>query len=325
MITKEIDSVYAKLKAIPYVQSFLNDCYNRLFFEESERLSFQNADRFIYYLEHGEIYLKEAQKVPVHIQPVLLFYGLTQLIKACLLTRRPEYPENTKILSHGVSARKRKKQDYSFLHDEVKVQQHGLFPYFSKHLFHTESFPVDKFTMEMLLRRVPEMNVLFKDRQSGSSQIKIGHVHKDTFLIPTNVLNTLHITEQRFKRKMSIFVPEFESVAYDAEFMRVQLEQPLFPFLNDFLYLNLEDEHYYLMRNRHLFFPLHEIMVHYLILYNLSMICRYETEWWGDLLHTHGSEDYSYIHYFLEITQRKVSVMIGFYLYHQIEKNRAFD
>ncbi len=54
---------------------------------------------------------------------MLLFYGMSQLFKACLLTIDPNYPESTTVLAHGVTTRKRKKQGYQFLEDEVKVQK----------------------------------------------------------------------------------------------------------------------------------------------------------------------------------------------------------
>ena len=61
------------------------------------------------------------------IQPILLFYGFVHLIKACLLQQDPCYPENTSVFAHGVTTRKRKKQQYEFLKDEVKFQKNGLF------------------------------------------------------------------------------------------------------------------------------------------------------------------------------------------------------
>ncbi len=44
-------------------------------------------------------------------------------------------------------------------------------------------------------------------------------------------------------------------------------------------------------QNKHI----HEIVAHYLLLYNLSMICRYETEWWYDLLHSYSNDAYPFI------------------------------
>ncbi len=78
---------------------------------------------------------------------MLLFYGISQLFKACLLTIDPNYPESTTVLAHGVTTRKRKKQGYQFLEDEVKVQKNGLFTHVAEQLFHMKHLESEKFNM----------------------------------------------------------------------------------------------------------------------------------------------------------------------------------
>ena len=56
------------------------------------------------------------------------------------------------------------------------------------------------------------------------------------------------------------------------------------------------------------------MLAHYLLLYNLSMISRYETEWWYELLHTYSSKDYPFILRFLEVTAQKIPYLISCYL-----------
>ena len=48
-----------------------------------------------------------------------------------------------------------------------------------------------------------------------------------------------------------------------------------------------------------------DILIHYLLLYNLSMIARYETEWWFELMKTTPNTDYPFIKTFLSITEKK--------------------
>ena len=43
-----------------------------------------------------------------------------------------------------------------------------------------------------------------------------------------------------------------------------------------------------------------ELISHYLLLYNLSMIARYETEWWSELFKTIPNDDYPTIIQFLK-------------------------
>jgi len=57
-----------------------------------------------------------------------------------------------------------------------------------------------------------------------------------------------------------------------------------------------------------------ELLVHYLLLYNLSMISRYETDWWYDLLGSYSSEDYPFIYQFLNISAQKIPYYISAFL-----------
>lgn len=89
-------------------QRLLKKSYQHQNIELAEQKSYNNAYSFIYYIEHGLAYLQQASLTPTSIKPVLLFYGMVQLIKACLLTVDPAYPESTSVLAHGVSTRKEK-------------------------------------------------------------------------------------------------------------------------------------------------------------------------------------------------------------------------
>src|SRR5690625_7267275 len=97
---------------------------------------------------------------------------MVHLVKACLLTIRPGYPESTSLLAHGVTARKRKKKNYSYMEDEVKIQHNGLFPYMAAHLLSSKSIPFEKISMEALLSLIPEMLPLFQFQNKQT--IKIG-------------------------------------------------------------------------------------------------------------------------------------------------------
>ena len=48
-------------------------------------------------------------------------------------------------------------------------------------------------------------------------------------------------------------------------------------------------------------------MVYNILMYVLGMICRYDTELWGELLFTFTSKDKYIIEEFLQLSARKVS------------------
>ncbi|MGG6433042.1 YaaC family protein [Anoxybacillus sp. D401a] len=221
-----------------FVHQFLLERYKQEGREDAEKKSYNNCYPFMYYLQHGKKFYDTAREAPLAIKPVLLFYGNVQLLKACLLTIHPDYPESSSVLAHGVSTRKRKKQNYDFFKDEVKIQKHGLFTYFSEKMFHVKHVYGEKFSMEQLLRQIEELSPLFD------------------------------------------------------------------------LYFKQQNE-----QNKHI----HEIVAHYLLLYNLSMICRYETEWWYDLLHSYSNDAYPFIVQFLDVTEWKIPSYLYRYLLHSKE------
>ncbi|MEI4678809.1 YaaC family protein, partial [Bacillus cereus] len=182
------------------VQRYLARCYEKSSIQDAEKKSFENCYPFIYYLEHGKNYYELYKTAPFSIQPMLLFYGISQLFKACLLTIDPNYPESTTVLAHGVTTRKRKKQGYQFLEDEVKVQKNGLFTHVAEQLFHMKHLEAEKFNMLELMGNIPELQNLFRYSQKGSTLYKIDSTIKNELSFSVNLLDRLHMTKERFSR-----------------------------------------------------------------------------------------------------------------------------
>ncbi|WP_338752450.1 YaaC family protein [Bacillus sp. FJAT-52991] len=226
--------------SVPRAKSFLQTSYKTNDIKQAEQYAYDNCYRFIYCLEHGELFLKQAQQSPIAVQPVLAFYGLSHLLKACLITVDPCYPASVQVLAHGLSSRKKKKQNYYFFQDEVKVQRHGLFIHFSEKMFHITHIEGTKLNMKTLLKQIPELSCFF-------------HQHNEC---------------------------------------------------SPFLTLEKKEENS---------LP-SELMIYYALLYNLSMIARYETEWWYELLKLMPGEEYPFIKQFLTISIHKTPLLIEDYL-----------
>lgn len=294
-------------------QEFLQNCYQKLNLEQAEQKSYENSYPFIYYLEHGQVYYEQAEKAPFIIKPILFFYGLVHLVKACILTVDPNYPETTSVLAHGVSTRKRKKQQYNFFQDEVKFQKSGLFPYMGEKLFHMKHLEGEKATMGDLFSQIAELNYLYSQTEGRNTFLEMEQL-RDLFVLPKKVLDSFHMTETRF-------------VAYlqaksDANIHFQGNEESSLSFMMK----NVNTYHFkplkYSIENNKFYFPLAreglidfpELLIHYLLLYNLSMIARYETEWWSELIKMMPNKDYPFIQSFLQITAKKGPYLIYQYL-----------
>jgi hypothetical protein len=296
-----------------YSRMFLKKCYGRLHIDNADKKSFENCYPFIYYLEHGKIYYQQAAASPVHIKPILLFYGLVHLVKACILTVEPDYPETTSVLAHGLSTRKRKKQQYSFFEDEVKFQKHGLFPLMAESLYHLKQLEGEKARMGDILRLIPELSPLFMQLKGGPTFLEAVRDGKN-FSLSKKVLDAFHMTESRFmdffvsKSKMPItfFECTAEKLVFCPELSGIADPAPL--------KFNLSDGHHSFPLNRDELFLLPELLLHYLLLYNLGMIARYEIDWWSELIKMMPNEDFPFIQSFLDITLHKGPYLIYQYL-----------
>ncbi|RLQ90010.1 YaaC family protein [Falsibacillus albus] len=291
-------------------QKFLRKCYLRNDFTDHKMLSYKNSDSFLAYLEHGKLYIDQAEQSSIFIKPVLLFYGLINLIKACILTVDPSYPSTTAILSHGLSSRKRKKRNYFFFQDEVKIQKHGLFSHFSSYMFHVKHLEGNRMMMGDLFKHIPELDESFTFIRGESSFIPVKnqggelliHFHdssnKDEWLKHLSILDKKQIVHKETENgalALTIHGPMFESKILPVRY-------------------HLFRDEYCLPRavsnNSHL--P--ELIIYYALLYNLSMIARYETEWWGELIKLTPNQDYPLITKFLAAAEEKIPLLIGDYL-----------
>ncbi|MFT4417127.1 YaaC family protein [Fredinandcohnia humi] len=314
------------LHAANTTQHLLYKCYKKSSVPDAEKKSYENSYPFIYYLEHGQNYFQLSENAPLSIKPVLLFYGMVQLLKACLLTVDPQYPESTSVLAHGVSTRKRKKQSYEFFHDEVKVQKNGLFSHFSERMFHLKQMEGEKFTMEQLFKRIPELHNLFILHFQKNLYIKTSIDEENTLQIPVDVLDSYHMTSRRFLDYITNALPfqnsprQQEGTGDGPLLLHIEQSKEQLPLSSSPLLFHIYENAFYLPKDRELLSVFPEIMVHYLLLYNLSMISRYETEWWSELLHSYSSNDYPFIRQFLAITADKVPYLLYLFLKEKIDK-----
>lgn len=289
-------------------QLFLKKCYNQLRISEAEKKSYQNCYPFLYYLEHAKTYYEQANISPLAIKPILLFYGFVQLLKACLLTVDPNYPESTSLLAHGVTTRKRKKQQYEFLKDEVKVQKNGLLPCIAEKLFQIKQLEGEKFTMEDLIREIPEMQCssLFSKKN-----FEMLTPNGNGYLLPNSILDHYQMTSNRFldfiqNKSKQTFVLQEKSEGLLLESDKVLLHNSSSP-----IRYHTDYQIFMLSLNKHSnSYLLPELISHYIILYNLSMISRYETEWWLELIKTMPNDDYPTILQFLKATQYKTLFLV---------------
>ncbi|MBP3041101.1 YaaC family protein [Bacillaceae bacterium Marseille-Q3522] len=307
------NNLFSPFFSAEFTQKYLQNCYEKKALSATDKKSFENCYRFMYYLEHGQIYYQQAVQSPILIQPILLFYGLGHFIKAAILTVDPSYPETTAVLSHGVSTRKRKKQQYSFFEDEVKIQRNGLFCLMAEKMFHMERLEGEKWKMKKLLQQITELEQLFLLLKGSNLFLPINKTD-GSYYLSKEILDHHHMTMSRFK----IFLQT--KAAMNIHFGTENDTNFSFLFSDDIhdtapLRFNSQSNSYAFPILKESLIQYPELLIHYLLLYNLSMIARYETEWWNELLKMKPDEDYPFIQSFLAINATKGPQLIARYLY----------
>ena len=301
---------------LTYLQSqenacdYLKQCYQTIEPASALSLGFTNSQTFAYELQYGLDLFQAGKSLPLQMQPLLYFYGLTHLLKAVIRTKRPHYPENTKQLAHGISARKKKKQQYRFIHDEVMIQLHGLFPYCATYLFDWEEKTSQKLKMSDLFTLIPSLRPLMQFA-ALDGLIPVGQLNQTILTFDETILDGHYMSHNRFLKELTTTFPlEFMYHEKNKLYVKHQFQskdiQPPFRIESGMLYYPSYASSSILLPN---------LLVYYAILYNLSMLSRYETEWWTELMILKQSIDYPIIQQFLIKAPELIIQEIADYLY----------
>ncbi|UFJ40461.1 YaaC family protein [Brevibacillus humidisoli] len=308
------------LETEPTARHFLAERYAAAGLDNPERLAYQQSHRFMYTCIQARTYYLASAEGDLLIQPLLLFYGCVNLLKALLITREPDYPQNSRMLQHGVTTRKRKKSTYQLLQDEVRPQKEGLFPQLAHSLRLT--IVQDRYTLDYLFASLPElvsdysqsgftsawkpiqaifsspgMQLLFPHDSSGplaySTDTLAAYLNR---VSPPNVHFYPAQEDLKSDKTDSLTQPDRQATraihAQGPEGVRLQQHPLLAAHSADrYLFWNGSTDQ----------LPLPGWAAHYLLLYVLSMLCRYETEWWGELVLSRTMAEVYQVHRFLAI------------------------
>ncbi|PYZ91504.1 hypothetical protein CR194_19830 [Salipaludibacillus keqinensis] len=299
----QVPSFTSIFQSASYTRSYLMKKYELQSINNSSEKAYHNSYTFVYYIQIGHHYFQQGMKSPVPIKPVLLFYGLSHWLKAALLTVDPDYPATTHVLAHGLSTRKRKKQGYQFLSDEIRLQKNGLFPYLSEKLFHVKQLAGDKRTMRQLLFGLPEMQTIMRVLLKDEGLIHLKRMDNGKFSVTKKDLSQWDGPLSSWVRHLSHDAKG--ELTWEETCNEVQLTFLPRPVNDSLSFRTSVDFELFAPKNRSYIINLPELLVHYALLYSLSMICRYEAEWWGELIHSFSADDLPIITEYLDVSQTK--------------------
>ena len=172
--------------------------------------------------------------------------------------------------------------------------------------------------MRHLLRQIPELHSLFFFIENNKKSYPLNVIIKNQYSVTSRILDDYNLGLNSFLSYLHVRT-NVESVTEVEKELIITLKKPLNPIQSSPFLFDLNNN-YYISPYKDETLGLPEVVVHYLLLYNLSMICRYETEWWGELFHYNSEKDYPFIETFLTTTKDKVPYLLFLYLDEQIEK-----
>lgn len=321
---------FGYLETEPTSRKFLACCYEQLGLEHPDRLAFQQSTRFLYLWKQARHFYKTAMTAELSVKPLLLFYGCTHLLKGMLLTCDPAYPQNSRVLQHGVTTRKWKRSAYSLTEDEIRPQKEGFFA----HLAHRFGLSLlqERYAVHDLLASIPdvcESYAAISERKPlwlrlgwekevpspcpvDSADLVTGASTDNgtggwiSITFPAKQEGPLAYSLDTFSHYIRRLAPS-TSAMEPVQWRRAEgiAKELLLPQSS----LAALDQHpLFRVRGSNLFFwngssdslPLPEWASHFLLLYLLSMLCRYETEWWGELTLSYGYAERFLVERFLE-------------------------
>lgn len=300
-----------------------------------EKYAFTNTQKFIYFLKQGTTYFVAARSSERMIQPLLTYYGMTSLMKALILLHDPNYPKTTAVLQHGLTTRKKKKDNYDISFDEIKIQKDGLVPHFSKVVFNFSLTVHEKFNVKQLIGLLPEFQptyeLIYNTQTLFPLQILSENSHR--------VLFRLNVTEHLIQHLSNTTNCSIVSLITASNFIMhdypnhlnidiVETNETYIDFIlfkHDGKLAFIEDLHPSIFRDYKGNFFLntqklslrHELIVFNMLMYILGMLCRYDTEAWGDILFTRSSDNLFLIDELLRLTIRKFPNLILNHLFNE--------
>lgn len=131
-----------RVESPPYAVRILTTAYQQLGFTPPKSSIIEASFAMSSAVAQMHAYYVAAQSVTLSSRPILLYYGMLHLAKAIAIIANPYYGDTLESQKHGLSIR-RKKGRYEYFKDRVFIQKNGVFLdwYTSLHML-TKIWPI---------------------------------------------------------------------------------------------------------------------------------------------------------------------------------------
>lgn len=255
-------------------------------------------------------YYQAAEGVTILTRPLLLFYGMTALSKVLFMAiHRKKSPSS----SHGLE--RVKGWNGVFPELSVRVGKNGTFPQFHG-CYSKGSLYGAEFSLKELLSLVPETKVAFETVYDEKSRaVKVERSLRATYIIDSDI--------HKYKDMKTLLcqIPGFKE-RYGDQYAETGDRFALYCWnhgIEDPVTRAVSGEEYFVLplTKQARIYALPEMSTHFLIMYLLGMLARYQPKEWGEIIKGEKSGELYIIQNFLETTRRKFPNLILNELWHR--------
>jgi hypothetical protein len=261
------------------------------------------AKSLAFNMQAAKEYYKSAESATILTKPLLLYYGMVCLSKVLYVALKGIAPEGKK---HGLGTLK--PWDHFLANLSVKVKKYGMFAEFY-HCYSTEELSGFNFSIKQLFSLIPEIKVAFETVYKEKSRaLKVLRTEHGINVVDSELQTYVDL------EKLVSQIPRI-SERYHKNYQRT----------NDALFLfcmNDESEDpviHTISGEEFLVLPvstatgnvvLPEQSTHFLIMFLLGMLARYQPKEWGGVIKGEESGEIYIIQNFLDVTKSKFPILI---------------
>lgn len=107
-------------------EEFLSEVVQELYPEAKPKDIYRTAAQAAACVRQARTFLSNALHLEATVQPLLLYYGLLNWFKALVHLFDPDFPSKSSVLQHGISVRRGKRTSYHLMSESVYVYKEGI-------------------------------------------------------------------------------------------------------------------------------------------------------------------------------------------------------
>lgn len=235
------------------------------------------------------------------IQPLIRYYALLHGMKTVLYTLDLSYPNTSSVLQHGVSVRRTKRDSYAWPKETVHVYKEGVLQSFAA--FHQYELPIgSRITVGHLLGYLPSlyhgiahMYPEYHHVYPITAASTFGIEQPDICFVPRSIASNRSLTVEEWRESYCACVEMSHQHKLDKKTEPDGLLAiPYIPARHPWVTHHKHKK--YMYDN----YPLPEWLIHFVVLYTLSALCRYNPMEWSDITLWHNDVDAFLIREYLD-------------------------